>query len=305
MVKIRVMIISSSLGKNISKKFNSNTIHSTIMLLLSFSMLFGCQANPEGLGLLPNDRDHEQQVGKMISFEGISFTYPSSLAEGARGNNVPANVDTSGFLYDNMPEHLRFDFASSYITRKPFKVFQYNWVPWIKFEVPEHLDIGPQIFVLPITDYARINPMVSEKVKKLKCLLDQNFLPGGDAYPVLPTFNSTQDFSVQAIEIKFQNGRGLRFITRYSQETKPVINPQVFYSFQGLTDDNRLYIAAFFPLYISILPDQIEVDDWENFNQGYQDYLANITTRLEKLTPGDFEPDLYSMDALIESLSVR
>jgi hypothetical protein len=63
-------------------------------------------------------------------------------------------------------------------------------------------------------------------------------------------------------------------------------------------------VAAFFPLYISILPDQIEVEDWEAFNQGYQDYISDVAAKLEELNPGDFEPNLEYLDALISSMSI-
>ena len=93
---------------------------------------------------------------------------------------------------------------------------------------------------------------------------------------MLPTFNSAQDLRGQVYPLAFQGGRGLRFIARYSQEAAPVVNPAVFYTFQGLTEDGSLYVAAFFPLYVSILPDQIQVEDWDAFNQGYQDYMVDI-----------------------------
>jgi WD40 repeat protein len=63
-------------------------------------------------------------------------------------------------------------------------------------------------------------------------------------------------------------------------------------------------VAAFFPLHVPFLPDQVQVEDWDAFNRGYQDYMADITSRLEQLASNDFEPDLETFDNLIRSMSI-
>jgi hypothetical protein len=246
----------------------------------------------------------ESKEEQTVVFEGISFTFPSFLAEGAKAQNVPAFIDPSGFMYDDHPAHVRFDFNNPYTTRGIFANFRPVSIPWLKHQNPENLEYLPQIFIYPTREYAEISPLAGERIETLRNLLDSNTLSAGSELPVLPTFNSTQDLRGQAQFLAFQGGRGLRFIARYSQETFPVINPRVFYTFQGLTDDGNLYVAAFFPLYISILPDQIEVEDWEAFNQGYQDYISDVAAKLEELNPGDFEPNLEYLDALISSMSI-
>jgi hypothetical protein len=239
-----------------------------------------------------------------IEFEGISFTYPSSLAEGAAGQKIPAFVDPSGFMYDDLPEHVRFDFASPYTARGPFDDFQPGWDPWLKYQNTESPEIRPQIFIFPTKEFANISPLANERIEALKTLLDGGALSAGGELPILPTFNSAQDLRGQVHPLAFQGGHGLRFIVRYSQGAVPVVNPGIFYTFQGLTDDGILYVAAFFPLYVSLLPDQIQVKDWDAFNLGYQDYMADITSQLESLDPDDFEPHLESLDALIRSMAI-
>ncbi|MEJ2352625.1 MAG: hypothetical protein P8Y03_22800 [Anaerolineales bacterium] len=241
---------------------------------------------------------------KTIVFEGASFSYPPLLAEAAVGKNIPAHVDPSGFMYNDVPKHVRFDFANSYTAREPFARFQPGWVPWLSHQNPESPEIQPQIFIFPTREYADINPLAGERIEALKIILDDNALLSEGELPVLPTFNSAQDLRGQVASLEFQGGRGLRFIARYSQEATPVVNPVVFYTFQGLADDGSLYVAAFFPLYVSTLPDQIQVDDWDAFNRGYQDYLADITSKLEKSAPNDFEPNLETFDNLIRSMTI-
>ncbi len=207
-------------------------------------------------------------------------------------------------MYDDIPEHVRFDFSNPYTVREPFAGFLPGWVPWLSHQNLENPEILPQIFILPTREYAEISPLAGERIEALKILLDDNALPNEGELPVLPTFNSAQDLRVLVASLEFQGGRGLRFIARYSQEAKPVVNPDVFYTFQGLTDDGSLYVAAFFPLYVSLLPDKIQVEDWDAFNQGYQDYMVDMTSRMEMLKPDDFEPDLENFDNLIRSMTI-
>lgn len=240
-----------------------------------------------------------------IDFEGISFTYPSWFAQGASAQNIPAYVDPSGFfVYDNLPEHVRFDFSKPYTGQEPFAGLQPGWIPWLSHLNLENPEIQPQIFIFRTSEYADIIPQAGERIEALKALLEDKATIDGEELPVLPTFNSAQDLRGQVSSLEFQGGRGLRFIARYTQEATPVINPAVFYTFQGLTDDGSAYVAAFFPLYVSILPDQIQVEDWDAFNRGYKDYMTDTISNLEKLGPDDFEPKLESLDALIRSMAI-
>jgi hypothetical protein len=121
---------------------------------------------------------------------------------------------------------------------------------------------------------------------------------------VLPVFNSAQDVRAGIHTLSFENGSGLRFLARYSQEATPVINPQLFYTFQGLTEDGDFYIAAFFPVYTSAVPDEIEVGNWDAFNLNYRDYLAQTIRALDDQQDSSYIPDLALLDELVRSVRV-
>jgi hypothetical protein len=281
-------------------------IKPVMLLCVGVFLLTACLGGPGKQGLQPDTSDQIRGSldDKTIVFEGIGFTYQSSLADGAAAQTIPAFVDPSGFMYDDIPEHVRFDFSIPYTMQDPFAGLQPSWIPWLRHQNPEGPEIQPLIFIFPTVEYADISPLVGERIEALKILLDDNAVLTGGELPVLPTFNSAQDLRGQVKPLSFQGGRGLRFITRYSQGVAPVVNPGVFYAFQGLTEDGSLYVAAFFPLYVSVLPDQIQVEDWDVFNAGYLAYMADIASKLDMLESGDFDPDLDSLDALIRSISI-
>jgi hypothetical protein len=243
--------------------------------------------------------------GQTVAYEGVSFTWPAWLAESVVVQRIPSYVDPSGFMYNDLPEHLRFDLVNSYATREPLGGLQTHWAPWLGQQTSDSADLRPQFFVLPTGDYEAISPLAAERIERLRTFLDEGLVPAGEELPVLPTFNSAQDLRGQVQPVAFDGGRGLRFIARYSQGMLPVINPAVFYTLQGLTDDGRYYVAAFFPLYIPLLPDEIAVDDWEAFNLAYPAYMSEMTAALEGLAPSDFGPDLTSLDAVVASLRVN
>jgi WD40 repeat protein len=60
----------------------------------------------------------------------------------------------------------------------------------------------------------------------------------------------------------------------------------------------------FLPVYVSSLPDSIEIEDWDSFNRQYQTYLKNTTESQQELKPIDFVPNLGQLDALIQSITI-
>jgi hypothetical protein len=124
--------------------------------------------------------------------------------------------------------------------------------------------------------------------------------------PLLPLTNAAQVFHAQEQYLDSGYVQGLRFISQYSQDPHPImLNQQLFYTFQGFTDDDAHYVAAFFPLTTAILPDTIEVKDWEAFHANYDAYLAETTAELNQLPPSGFTPDLTLLDALVTSLRIK
>jgi hypothetical protein len=63
-----------------------------------------------------------------------------------------------------------------------------------------------------------------------------------------PAFQSNGEY------LNFQNGRGVRFVTAFQQQSgSPAALNQLYYMFQGLTNDSQYYVMALMPLQSSLI----------------------------------------------------
>ena len=228
-----------------------------------------------------------------FEFETLSFRYDAALAEDVRGEIVPGGeMDVHGYV-DHLPEHLAVTF-SGYYPERPLDPHTLNDA------------VGAQIFVYPTANWQPASDWFSprEVFPNLQALLSARLEAPELPIPTLPIWPHTQVFRSQVKYLDFQNGSGVRFITQYAFEALPVTNREIFYSFQGLTQDGSYYVAAYFPIAAAGLDDEPVVEDWESFNAGYQNYLVQTLGRLNSLSSDQFEPNLDLLDGVIQSLLV-
>jgi hypothetical protein len=64
-------------------------------------------------------------------------------------------------------------------------------------------------------------------------------------------------------------------------------------------------VAVFFPVTTAVLPDRMEVEDYESFIANYVVYLVETTAVLNQLSPAEFTPNLTLLDAVVTSLRVE
>lgn len=224
---------------------------------------------------------------------GVHFQYDPYLAAGVEPRMGDAYKTDDGMDYLLLPQHLAFVFSDSYADAEP--LLQRRQL---------NLEAMPQLVVYPAAAYAALHPLARRQIEQLQELLTaQPAVPGG-AMPYLPLVNAAQVFHSQIAYLPFANGAGVRYVTAFSQDSSPVTNQHLIYTFQGLTDDGEYYVAAFFPVKTAVLPDAVMVEDWEAFNVNYATYVAETKAALNGLTSLDFTPDLTLLDAVVASLSV-
>ena len=230
-------------------------------------------------------------TGGVVTQDNVSFTLPLGVASGAQSEKVAAVTDANNApTWDLAPEHLAFTLTGYQVSDKQIK---------------------PQIFVYPADDFAQVNSNAAEQIQKIK-----NLTPGStlnmDAMPTVPFFNAVQQIASHMQMIDFKNGRGVRFLTQYAQYPAPINNHDLFYHFQGLTTDGKYYIVAVLPVTSSILaeddkPDSPVPSEGVQLPAGGipdQAYYDSVTKALDAMYEDSFNPSLFQLDALIQSITV-
>lgn len=221
-----------------------------------------------------------------VDFNGITFSYDASLAQGVSTTVIPALPPDQGEPFWLTPQTEQIDFTG-YVTGEKFH--------------------DPRIMVFSVNEYKAINPGAGEIITKLQQYISNKpTIPAG-SIPFLPGWNAAQLFSVSPAFVSFQNGQGIRFLAEYGQYSAPVNNTDLFYTFQGITNDGNYYVSAILPITHPSLPANYQVDAivQAQIDSNYDTYLAGILPTLAAQPPESFTPNLSMLDAMIQSMKVH
>jgi putative hemolysin len=242
----------------------------------------------------PGDSLHDKVTPPVIEldqeavYEGVRFSYSQAIAAEAVGEMV-ATVE---YVDDVIPVHVGFSFRG--------------------YALPNTFH-EPRIHIYPVSAFSASSEGAADTVTSLRSLLDGGRLPApgggfeGKTIPILPPFNAGQLLHTQVALLEFQNGQGVRFLTQYAQYYAPINNSDLFYTFQGLTDDGEYYVAAILPVAHPSLPaDSAEIPggDPDAFAATYETYANDVALQLAGYAASEFTPDLALLDAMIASLEV-
>jgi hypothetical protein len=231
--------------------------------------------------------EEPEQVPDFV-YEGISFSFDSSIALNVNAATIPAQDMGDDYMPgETYPTHYEFTFNT--------------------YAVGDHFHTA-KIIVYPVDEYLAISPYVSEAIDGLKNALATHPTGGlHDSLPFLPMWPAAQIFNARVEYFDFQNGSGLRYLTMYGQALYPVDNQNLFYTYQGLTADGRYYICAVLPVIHMGLPNDgsSEVDDWEEFSNNFDTYITDTIAWLEAQDPNTFFPSLNVLDDMMASFEIN
>jgi len=112
------------------------------------------------------------------------------------------------------------------------------------------------------------------------------------ALPFLPWLNSAQVFCAQPQYVEFNGGKGIRYLTAFSQGVDPLLDSNIFYTFQGLSDDGEIYFSAVFPVRTGIFPLEITPVVYSEDNPPSQVMNAEQLAALNAQPENIFQPAL-------------
>jgi hypothetical protein len=109
--------------------------------------------------------------------------------------------------------------------------------------------------------------------------------------------------------VSFANGSGIRFITQYSQYFAPINNNEMFFAFQGITNDEQYWISIILPISNPILPANADNPpggmSWDDFNANIETYIADLTSQLNAQPAASYMPSLALLDAMVGSIIIQ
>jgi hypothetical protein len=249
----------------------------------------------------------------------VSKRQKAEIREAAR-DEIP-------FVYDSG------DFARIHVQRIPKRIAQ-EGVEGFPVEAPEHFrylleDKRPlpafekggryffpaysSLWIIPLSDhsvadFAKAYPYVNEAAVRLRELLNERpstFDSNADIHD-LPYNNAGGAIQSRVEYLDFNNGRGVLFLTQYSQDYLPnaANNEELTYNFQGLTDNGKYYVAARLALSHPSLPRGIDFTEHIERDENWR-YLKRDEQRLHAFTEESFQPSLKTLKLLISSISVE
>lgn len=231
-----------------------------------------------------------------LDLKDVTFSY-QQLVPTIQSQLVPKmenHPDEPPFM-NGHPEHLRFVFGDRESSNN--------------FRTDE-----PQLLIFPISRYRSL--FIENELKEFNSIIslinsilqEQKVTPEQDI-PILPTVEAYQVFHLQERFLEFKGGKGVRFLSMYAQDPPPLTNDRLFYTFQGLTNDGKYYVALYYPVTTLKLPDSLnEIGETIipvlQEKEKYQRYLTKGITILSRLKDGEFKPDLKKIDEIIQSLKI-
>ena len=230
--------------------------------------------------------------GVQVSYGLVSLVLPTGLANGISGTDFPRVEGEDHPYWELTPGH-------TVVTLEGYTLQG-------KFH-------QPQIYIYPALDYATLFPGAFESMHRLRNVMNLSIASiGVDQLPAVPFFNAAQVFASNIELISFQNGSGIRFLTEYAQYAASANNQDLFYHFQGFSNDGEYYIIAILPITMPMLAETSDggaplpaggipysyFADGGNFDA--ESYYAAVTDLLNGTAPDALSPTINQLDALIQ-----
>ena len=233
--------------------------------------------------------------GVTVTYGPLGFVLPSSIASGFIGDQFSRAEGDNVAPWEVTPGHTQIT-LDGYLLQGKFH--------------------QPQIYVYPATEYAVMVPDAFESMHRLRNVMNApSTSTSVDQLPAVPFFNAAPVFASNPQSISFKNGSGMRFLTEYAQYAAPVNNQDLFYHFQGFTDDGEYYIVAILPITAPVLSEisdpgaalplgGVAYPDISNPNVDMPGYYSAVTSLLNATSQDAFTPSINQLDALIQSIQI-
>lgn len=240
----------------------------------------------------------------------ISLSYDPALTSSVGTGTVPAVPMSDQVMFaESHPAYaqIRFmGFKDGWVYDLP--IYAENRVAQVMvFRVSDFPGYGDDSLQGFVNQSQALTALLQKGVEADRCA--EPLIDYESALPFLPWTNSKQAFCAQPKVTEFAAGKGIRYLTYYAQDPSPALESQIFYTFQGITDDGQFYVSALFPVQTGIFPTEPSACPQcgdPNYDP-FAEWTATLTeqlTRLNAQAEDDFSPSLRVLDELIKSITV-
>ncbi len=227
--------------------------------------------------------------GIKVSFKNVSLVIPVGLGNGANTNQTE---DVEMPPYPNpssgpMPKHIvitikGYPIASPVVSQAKIAIFKAS----------------------EYAGYSNITPKAFSELQSYR----------GGKVPPDWVFDA---ITIQASPTSIQNGHGVRYITQMIPSVQ-ISNDQIYYYYQGITNDQAYFVMAVFPVNASFLPSNYSdqtvppsgipfpgITNPSASQNDLQAYYKAVEDKLNSTSQQDFKPPLSTLDALMQSIEVN
>ena len=164
----------------------------------------------------------------------------------------------------------------------------------------------PIVWIYPVDDFVALEPYIQTLVDELQALFESGATNPANI-PFLPFFNAGQMMQAQVTHLNFRNGKGVCFITQYSQAAVPISNDSAFYAFIGLTDGGAYLISATIPVtHPTFYADNMTepAEGWVSFSENFETDIEITEGDISLQPPESFFPTLIPLDEMMASFLI-
>lgn len=156
----------------------------------------------------------------------------------------------------------------------------------------------PHLLIYPLQKWAPMFPKAKQvdfnkRLDGLKKAIAAKSSKGLESIPILPESDGAEFLHAQENYLKFNNGlgSGVSFISVYGNGDPPVNESDFFYTFQGITSDNKYYVSFFWPIKATGLPKDLPLEKSKAY--------------VQKLARAKFSPSLEVLDKVVSSITLK
>lgn len=224
--------------------------------------------------------------------------------------NMTTKDNVSHVEYHETP-NISFDIDSSLTTGVDYDFSIANWAS--ESPLPEYVCLN--LSINPPQDFPYNHLCVVKTtgmdayVKSLDQIMNDKPAfdsPDGRTEIPIPFNGAAQLIQTQLHYIDTDTLHGVGFVTFYAQDDFPVTNNGLEYDFSGLTKDSKYIVYFAYRISSAVLSSQAPT--MEQISAVHADPLKYYKSVVEKLNPtthADFTPNLDTLDAVINSITIK